>query len=138
MLWKPHIIQLTEQPAARSNKIDALFFAPISETCLTRWEDDRDCSLPSKMRSFLLQSNGLEAQCGIIWPVLPLEQWEYIHDECSSPHPWLRFGETEKYQYLLSLGHSPSIYRCELHGSDEEFFASSFCHYLEKVFRNEA
>ena len=138
MYWKPHIIRLTEGPAARAGKIDALFYPPLAEEIIAAWESEKGHKLPEEIRSYLLQSNGLEAQCGTIWPVLPFEQWEFIYDECTAPHPWLRFGETMDYRYLLSLGHSPSVYRHAIFGSDGEFFAGNFGDYLEKVYRNEA
>jgi hypothetical protein len=136
--WKSEIISLTELPRAREHKIDASFFPAVSENHLLKWERENDLSLPEEMRSFLLQSDGLEASRGEFWPVLPLRQWDVIRDECSSPTPWLRFGEGREHRYLLSTGHSPSIYRHETFGSNEEFFASSFRGYLKKVFQNEA
>ncbi|MEM9016060.1 MAG: SMI1/KNR4 family protein [Verrucomicrobiota bacterium] len=135
--WKPHIIALTEHPDARKAKRDASFFPPVLETRLAEWEVEHRIKLPSEMRSYLLQSDGLEAQRGEIWPVLPLSQWDVLNDECVSPDPWVRFGETEEYWYLLSVGHSPSIYRHRRFGSGEEFFATSFFSYLEKVFRGQ-
>lgn len=137
ILWKPHIISLTEGKAARERKCDASFFPPVQEAALSSWESDHDLTLPDEIRSFVLQSDGLEAQRGEIWPVLPMRQWDVIRDECLAPHPWIKFGETEEFVYLLSLGHSPSIYRHARFGSDEEFFASSFGRYLEKIFRGE-
>ncbi len=136
-LWKPHIITLTEGMAARERKCDASFFPPVPETALARWESDHDLTLPEEIRSFVRQSDGLEAQRGEIWPVLPMRQWDVIRDECLAPHPWIKFGETETFIYLLSLGHSPSIYRHARFGSDEEFFATGFGRYLEKIFRVE-
>jgi hypothetical protein len=135
--WKAHIISLTESGEARSRKIDASFFPPVEEVSLSNWEMEHGAPIPESIRSFLRQSDGLEAQRGEIWPVLPFAQWEFLHDECSGPDPWIRFGETENWRYLLSLGHSPSIYRHANFGSDEEFFAPSFDHYLEQIFRGE-
>jgi hypothetical protein len=120
--WKSEIISLTELPRAREHKIDASFFPAVSEDHLLKWEKENDLSLPGEMRSFLLQSDGLEAS----------------RDECSSPTPWLRFGEGREHRYLLSTGHSPSIYRHETFGLNEEFFSSSFRGFLKKVFQNEA
>ncbi|MDA8908721.1 MAG: SMI1/KNR4 family protein [Verrucomicrobiales bacterium] len=134
-LWKAHIISLTEQQAARERKCDASFFPPVPEEKLLAWENEKDVSLPDEIRSYLLQSDGLEAQRGEIWPVLPLPQWEVIRDDCLAPHPWIRFGETLDFVYLLSLGHSPSIYRHAKSRSDEEFFAPGFRKYLEQIFR---
>lgn len=136
--WKPFIIGLTEGGAARSGKIDASFFPPIHEATLDNWETLHGREVPVEIRGFLLQSDGLEAARGLLWPVLPLAKWELIEDPCASAQPWIRFGESGSHRYLLSLGHSPSIYRHEIHGSDEEFFASGFRAYLEKVFRGEA
>lgn len=136
-LWKPHIIRMTEHPSARARKCDASFFPPVAPETLNSWESEHRLTLPNEIRSFLAQSDGLEAQRGEIWPVLPLKQWEVIRDECLSPHPWIRFGETEEFLYLLSMGHSPSIYRHGKFGSDEEFFAPGFDQYLGKVFRGE-
>lgn len=136
--WKKHIIQLTEHPKAREGKIDASFFPPVSAESLKDWELDHLIEVPESLRSYLLTSNGLEAQRGEIWPVLPLSEWEFIHDECASPHPWIQFGESKEFHYLISLGHSPSIYRYGKFGSDEEFFAQTFPSYLEKVFRGES
>lgn len=135
--WKPHIISLTEGSRARERKCDASFFPPVSNEALRAWEDRNEITLPGEIRSYLQQSDGLEARRGEIWPVLPLRQWEVIHDACLSPHPWVRFGETEEFLYLLSMGHSPSIYRYNRYGSDEEFFAPGFGDYLEKIFRGE-
>jgi len=136
--WKSDIISLTELPQARQGKIDASFFPPVSPNHLTAWELDQAVSLPEEIRSFVLQSDGLEACRGEIWPVLPIAQWEVIRDECASAHAWIRFGEGRDHRYLLSLGHSPSIYRHETFGSNEEFFAPGFRAYLTKVFRGEA
>lgn len=138
MNWKPHIIRLTESEEARAGKIDASFFPPVSETHLHSWEETNAVALPDEIRSYLLQSDGLEAQRGEAWPILPLAQWEVLHDECLSATPWIRFGETATHRYLLSTGHSPSIYRHKKFGSDEEFFAATFSRYLELVFRGEA
>ncbi len=137
MLWKSHIITLTEQASARASKIDASFFPLVSEAELTGWETAHESSIPDELRSFLAQSNGLEAQCGKVWPVLPIEKWEFIHDQCISSHPWIRFGESKEFRYLISLGHSPSIYRHATFGSDEEFFGSTFTNYLKKIFNGE-
>lgn len=136
-LWKPRIIALTEHPAARERKCDASFFPPVSPERISAWEQEHEVALPEEIRSYLLQSDGLEARRGEIWPVLPLAQWEVIRDECLAPHPWIRFGETTDFIYLLSLGHSPSIYRHARFGSDEEFFAPGFGRYLEQLFRGE-
>ncbi|MDF1850564.1 MAG: hypothetical protein P1U85_07020 [Verrucomicrobiales bacterium] len=135
--WKATIIEWTEHPKARERKIDASFFPPVPESDLTQWEDRNEVQVPDEIRGYLLQSNGLEAQKGEIWPVLPLGDWEPIENECSHPDPWIRFGETQDFLYLLSLGHSPSIYRYARFGSDEEFFAPSFSQYLQKIFRGE-
>ena len=135
--WKPEIIALTELPEARRQKIDASFFPPVSEDHLHAWEAARDVTLPGEIRSYLLQSDGLEACRGELWPVLPLAQWEVINDPCAAAHLWIRFGTGREHLYLLSLGHSPSIYRHERFGSDEEFFAPGFRQYLKKVFRGE-
>jgi len=135
--WKADIIKLTEHPAARAGKIDASFFPPATEEELAALEKEESLEIPARIRSYLNTSNGLEAQRGEIWPVLPVSDWEIIRNECSSPHPWIRFGETEEFHYLLSLGHSPSIYRYGKFESNEEFFAQTFDSYLEKIFRGE-
>ncbi len=135
--WKAQIIRLTEAPEARAEKIDASFFPALTPETLNTWESEH-AVIPETIRSFLLQSDGLEAARGGLWPVLPLAQWEYIDDLCISGHPWIRFGETKDWRYLISLGHSPSIYRHEKAGSDEEFFTTGFSEYLEKVFRGQA
>lgn len=137
-VWKADIIALTEGPEARAAKIDASFFPPVSEARLAAWESAHQVSLPGEIRSYLLQSDGLEAARGLMWPVLPLARWEVIDDACASAHRWIRFGESAGHRYLLSLGHSSSIYRHENYGSDEEFFAPGFRAYLGKVFRGEA
>jgi hypothetical protein len=136
--WKADIIALTEGPQARAAKIDASFFPPVSTDRLATWEQEHGLVIPDEIRSYLAQSDGLEAARGLIWPVLPLARWEVINDPCASAHPWIRFGESLTHHYLLSLGHSPSIYRHETYGTDEEFFAAGFRHYLQKVFRGEA
>jgi len=138
MNWKPHIIRLTESEKARAGKIDASFFPPVEESRLAEWEQKNEIYLPQEIRSYLLQSEGLEAQRGEAWPVLPLDQWDVLRDGCASAAPWVHFGETASHRYLLSTGHSPSIYRCETFGSNEEFFAATFSRYLELVFRGEA
>ncbi len=135
--WKVAILGLTECPEARAAKIDASFFPPVADDQLADWERSHRVILPGEIRSFLLQSDGLEAARGLLWPVLPLARWDLIDDLCASGHPWVRFGQCAGHRYLLSLGHSPSIYRHETFGSDEEFFASSFRSYLKKVFRGE-
>ncbi len=135
--WKADIIEMTEHPAARAGKIDASFFPPAAEEKLVSLESEQTISIPARLRSYLATSNGLEAQKGEIWPVLPICNFEIIRNECSSPHPWIRFGETTDFHYLISLGHSPSVYRYEKFGSNEEFFAQTFESYLEKVFRGE-
>lgn len=136
--WKTEIIALTELPEARRHKIDASFFPPVEEELLSLWETEKNVTIPGEIRSFLLQSDGLEAARGELWPVLPLANWEVIDDPCASPHLWVRFGTGRDHRYLLSLGHSPSIYRHEYFGSEETFFASGFRHYLKKVFRGES
>lgn len=136
--WKPEIIALTELPEARAQKIDASFFPPVREDRLGTWETAYQVSLPAEIRGYLLQSDGLEACRGELWPVLPLVQWEVIDDSCASAHPWIRFGAGQYHLYLLSLGHSPSIYRHPRFGSGKEFFAPGFRQYLKKVFRGEA
>lgn len=136
--WKADIIALTEGPEARAAKIDASFFPPVPEERLAAWETERGAVLPEEIRSYLAQSDGLEAARGLLWPVLPFARWEWIDDPCASAHPWIRFGESATHFYLLSMGHSPSVYRYERFGSDEEFFASTFRAYLAKVFRGEA
>ncbi len=136
--WKADIIALTEGPEARAAKIDASFFPPVPSDRLEDWERGHGTDIPEEIRSYLAQSDGLEAARGLIWPVLPLARWEFLDDDCACSHPWLRFGESATHFYLLSLGHSPSIYRYECFGSDEEFFAPSFRAYLAKVFRGEA
>lgn len=135
--WKATIIEWTGHPEARARKIDASFFPPVPKSRLEKWEKENEIQIPEEIRSYLLVSNGLEAQRGETWPVLPIEDWEILLDECSCPHPRIRFGETQEFRYLLSLGHSPSIYRHARFGSEEEFFAPSFPRYLEKVFRGE-
>ncbi len=135
--WKADIIRLTEFPEAQAGKIDASFFPPVPESAIATWEEEQSVEIPAEIRSYLVQSDGLEAQRGECWPVLPLNQWEVIREECVAPHPWIRFGESETHRYLLSLGHSPSIYRHEIHGSEEEFFAQGFRSYLEKFFRGQ-
>ena len=136
-LWKPHIIRLTEGPAARARKCDASFFPPVSEETLADWESENSIPLHWEIRSYLTQSDGLEAQRGEIWPVLPLAQWIVIEDECVAPSPWIRFGETENFFYLLGTDSGSSIYRSAKFGSVAEFFSASFKNYLELIFRGE-
>jgi len=135
--WKQHIISLTETPTACSGKIDASFFPPNNDETLSAWEANHQLTIPTEIRSFLMQSDGLEAQRGEIWPILPFSEWVLIDDPCATVHPWLQFGETAGHHYLLSLGHSPSIYRVQRFGSDQQFFASSFQRYLELIYRGE-
>lgn len=136
--WKPEIIALTESPAARAGKIDASFFPPVSEAIIAAWEIQNGGTIPDEIRSYLLASDGLEAARGELWPVLPFRLWEWIGLPCASAHPWIRFGEGREHLYLISLGHSPSIYLHERFGEDLEFFAKSFRAYLEKVFEGES
>lgn len=135
--WKSEIIALTELPEARDLKIDASFFPPVAPGRILDWELQNQVGMPGEILSFMLQSDGLEASRGEFRPVLPLDQWEVIRDACASAHPWIRFGEAGEYRYILSLGHSPSIYRHERFGSDETFFARDFRQFLRKIFRNE-
>lgn len=135
--WKPEIILLTEFPEAKRYKIDASFFPAVPEDRILAWEIENGVTLSCEIRSFLLQSDGLEVSRGEFWPIHPLSSWEVLRDECSSATPWIRFGESVSHRYLLSTGHSPSIYRHEIFGSEEEFFSSSLRGYLTKVFRNE-
>ena len=137
-LWKKDIIRLTEHPAAKAGKIDASFFPPVEENRIQKWEEKNDRKIPDEIRSYLSQSDGLEAQRGEIWPVLPLVQWILIDDACACAEPMIRFGETEEYLYHVSLGHSPSIYRAGRFGNKLEFAAASFATYLEQVFRGTA
>ncbi len=136
--WKKEIIALTEHPAAKAGKIDASFFPPVSEEAIQSWEIQQSRKIPGEIRSYLAQSDGLEAQRGEAWPVLPFSQWDLIDDACACSEPMLRFGETEEYFYHVSLGHSPSIYRAEKFGSRLEFATASFRKFLELVFRGEA
>ena len=136
--WKPWIISLTELPQAREAKIDASFFPPVSEESLSEWEVKHEAMVPPELRSYLAKSDGLEAQRGEIWPVLPMAKWEFLDCGCVSPAPWIRFGETQEYRYLLSLDDRELVYRHETFVSEEKFFAASFSKYLEKVFANEA
>lgn len=136
--WKAEIIALTEEPEARAAKIDASFFPPVPEEDLAAWATAHRLAIPEEIRSYLAQSDGLEAARGLIWPVLPFARWELVDDPCASAHPWIRFGESATHFYLLSLGHSPSVHRYERFGSDTEFFAPHFRGYLVKVFRGEA
>ncbi len=136
--WKKEIITLTEHPAAKAGKIDASFFPPVTEETIRSWETKNERNIPGEIRSYLCQSDGLEAQRGEIWPVLPFSQWELIDDACACSEPMLRFGETIDFFYHISLGHSPSIYRAERFGSRLEFTAASFTKYLEQVFRGNA
>ncbi len=136
--WKAEIITLTEGAAARAAKIDASFFPGVPEARLAAWETAQATAIPAEIRSYLAQSDGLEAAQGQLWPVWPLARWEWIGESCAFPHPWIRFGESATHFYLLSLGHSPSVYRHERAGSEEEFFAPHFRGYLAKVFGGEA
>jgi hypothetical protein len=135
--WKKDIISLTEHPAAKEGKIDASFFPPVDEKRIEAWEKENVRKIPDEIRSYLSQSDGLEAQRGEIWPVLPLAQWTLIDDACACAEPMIRFGETEDYLYHVSLGHSPSIYRAEKLGSSLHFATASFQKFLELVFRGE-
>ena len=135
--WKKDIINLTEHPAAREGKIDASFFPPVQEVTIEAWERANSRKIPDEIRSYLLQSDGLEAQRGEIWPVLPIAQWTLIDDACACAEPVIRFGETEEYFYHISLGHSPSIYRAEKFGSRLEFSAASFRKFLAVIFRGD-
>ena len=136
--WKKEIIALTEHPAAKAGKIDASFFPPVSEETIQSREATYERNIPGEIRSYLAPSDGLVAQRGEMWPVLPFSQWELIDDACACAEPMLRFGETENFFYHVSLGHSPSIYRAEKFGSRLEFAAASFRKFLELVFRGEA
>lgn len=136
--WKADIISLTELPEARAKKIDASFFPPVSEEKIQDWEEAKGFEIPDEIRSFLTQSDGLEAQEGELWSVLPLDKWVLVDDACASSTPLLRFGESKDYTFTLSLGHSPSIYREEKYGPGEEFFASGFHAFLEKVFQGKS
>ncbi|MDF1737618.1 MAG: SMI1/KNR4 family protein [Verrucomicrobiales bacterium] len=135
--WKKEIIALTEHPAAKAGKIDASFFPPVTENSIQSWEKENARDIPGEIRSYLCQSDGLEAQRGEIWPVLPLEQWTLIDDACAWAEPVIRFGETEEYFYHVSLGHSPSIYRAEKFGSKLQFSAATFRKFLELIFRGD-
>jgi|GEM_PF-467471 len=135
--WKKDIISLTELATAREGKIDASFFPPVKEERLQKWEAENAREIPVEIRSYLSQSDGLEAQRGEIWPVLPLAQWMLIDDACACAEPMIRFGETDDYLYHVSLGHSPSIYRAEKLGSSLHFATASFRKFLELIFRGE-
>lgn len=133
--WKQYVIELTEHPAAVSDRTDASFFPPVSEERLRQWEKENKARLPDRMRNFLQTSDGLEARVGRIWPILPLSAWERIDLPCAFSDPFLRFGRTETHRYLVSLGHSPSIYRHEEFGGEAEFFAQSLDDYLARIFQ---
>lgn len=137
-MWKTEIIALTEKDEARERKIDASFFPPVPGIELAKWEAKYEAEIPDEIRSYMEQSDGLEAQRGEIWPVLPLPQWTYLDDACACADPLIRFGETEEYFYHVSLGHSPSIYRAGRFGSSLEFAASGFRKYLELIFQGRA
>ncbi len=138
MNWKPWIISLTEQHLAREAKIDASFFPPNSMASLEEWESENGAAVPCELRSFIETSDGLEAQRGEIWPVLPLAKWVLIDCGCISSGPWIRFGESQDFRYLISLDGRGLVFRHETFGSKDEFFAASFTKYMEKVFANEA
>lgn len=126
---------MTEFPEAREAKIDSTFFPPLSGAEIDSWEASNDLSLPEALRSFYLQSDGMEAQKGILIPVLGLQKCVVMPAGCRLEKPWIRFAAIESWFYFYNLA-TDSIFRVEEFGSSEpEFFARSLTEYFEKVFR---
>jgi len=135
--WKSRIIRMTEHPAARASKIDASFFPPASKSLLAEVERRSGFDIPPEFRDYLAVSDGLEAQRGEIWPILPLSRWKWIDDLRAVPVPAFRFGESPRFRYLVFTDDSPTIHRHDIAGAEVEFFARNLTQYLEKIFRGE-
>ncbi|MEM9281186.1 MAG: SMI1/KNR4 family protein [Verrucomicrobiota bacterium] len=132
--WKRHIITLTEGSDARAAKRDASFFPPVADSTISGWEAAHKIKIPVQFRSFLNQSNGLEAQCGTMWPVLPFEDWETVSVDTQIPKILVRFGERENCTFLFVPEMDGAIFL----GSPEVPyvpFAPTFADFLETIFR---
>ena len=135
MNWKPFLIELTELPPAKAAKMDVTFFSSLAEERLSDWESRNEVRLPRSLRSFYLQSDGMEAQKGEWRPVLPLSECELLPQGCELAEPWLEFGRSLSHRYFSKLEEPGTIYRVEVFGSDPEFFAQKLEDYFRRIFR---
>ncbi|MEM1295239.1 MAG: SMI1/KNR4 family protein [Verrucomicrobiota bacterium] len=138
-LWKPHIISLTEHPQARARKCDASFFPPVAEQAILQLEKEGAFQIPSQLRSFIGQSDGLEARRGEIWPVLPTGQWSGLPTDSAGKEAtdFVGFGETDRGSYLFSVSQSEVIFQRTTPEAEVVPFAQDFCEYLNKIFHDE-
>lgn len=136
MKWKPFLIELTELPQAKAAKMDVTFFSALPEERLVDWENREGVQLPEALRSFLLQSDGMEAQKGEWQPVLSLADCELLPEGCKLAEPWLEFGRSLTHRYFYQLVKDGSVYRVERLGSEPEFFAQNLEAYFRKIFRD--
>ncbi len=135
MNWKPFLIELTELPQAKAAKMDVTFFTALDEDGLSDWESCNAVRLPKSLRSFYLQSDGMEAQKGEWHPILPLSECELLPQGCELSEPWLEFGRSFSHRYFSKLDEPGSIYRVEFFGSEPEFFAQKLEDYFRQIFR---
>ncbi|MDF1753657.1 MAG: SMI1/KNR4 family protein [Verrucomicrobiales bacterium] len=138
MDWKRNVIKMTQFKEAREQRIDATFFPPVTEGALSQWEKENEVALPAEWRTFYLQSNGMEAQKGVLRPLLPMEEFEVLPKSCSLENAWVQIGKSSTHRYYLNLGLSATVWRVEEFSSDSEFFAASLTLYLKAVFQGKS
>ena len=137
--WKAVVLALTEHPNARAAKRDSTFFPPVTESEVAAWEARMEVSLPATLRGYYLQSNGLEAQKGTIWPILPLAECQVVDCGCRSNVPWLKFGKTPEADYFAEIKPgSRAVYRNDGFSSEMEFYAGDLERYLRDLFHGAA
>lgn len=133
-MWRSKLIALTELPEARAKKLDVTFFPALTEAEIGAWELKHEVSLPCELREFYLESDGMEAGIGQLKPVFPLGECDVLPQGCELPVPWLEFGRTAQFRFLISTGDSPVVYCVEEFGSEPEFFARSLAEYFRNLF----
>ncbi|MEM1297085.1 MAG: SMI1/KNR4 family protein [Verrucomicrobiota bacterium] len=138
MNWKPFLIELTELPQAKASKMDVTLFTALGEDSVSDWETRHEVRLPQSLRSFYLQSNGMEAQNGKWQPVMPLADCDLLPQGCELAEPWLEFGRSVSHRYFTKLEEPGSIYCVEHLGSEPEFFAQKLEDYFRNVFTGDA
>ena len=133
-MWRSKLIALTELPEARAKKLDVTFFPALAEAEIAAWESTHEIWLPSELREFYLESDGMEAGIGRMNPVLTLGECDVLPQGCELPVPWLEFGRSTQFRFMISTGDSPVVHCVEEFGSEPQFFARSLAEYFRNLF----